>query len=155
MSIFNYFENKNVSYVKAIAHAKECAIEAGWKIKTEKEDHLVLGFKDELGLEHVFIRPCGSNRDDKVILEFSSEGIPLPDDVALASLFGLTLLERNGEMLMGHWGIETSGSKKYFTVMHSMVAEGMDVNEFKAAVRACIDEKKRLLLDMVQKGLKP
>lgn len=130
------------------------AAEAGWKIKTDNSGGIVIGFKDELGIEDVFIKVCGKNNEGKTILEFSSMGIPFPDDISAAALFGLALLERNGEMLMGHWGIEDMNGDKYFTVFHSMLAEGMDVDEFKGAVRAVLNEKKRILLDAVMSRLK-
>lgn len=130
------------------------AAEAGWKIKTDNAGGIVIGFKDELGVEDVFIKVCGKNNEGKTILEFSSMGIPFPDDISAAALFGLALLERNGEMLMGHWGIEEINGDKYFTVFHSMIAEGMDVDEFKGAVRAVLNEKKKILLDAVMSRLK-
>ncbi len=86
-------------------------------------------------------------KNGKTILEFSSMGIPLPDDLGSAALFGLTLLERNGEMIMGHWGIEDVGGNKFYTVFHSMLAEGMDVDEYKGAVQAVLTERKRIVLD--------
>ncbi len=128
--------------------------EAGWRIKTDNAGGIVLGFKDELGVENVFIKVCGKNSEGKTILEFSSLGIPMPNDISTSALFGLTLLERNGKMLMGHWGIEDINGDKYFTVFHSMLAEGMDVDEFKGAVKAVLDEKKRILLDAAMASLR-
>lgn len=133
---------------------RQRAEEAGWKIKTDNAGGIVIGFKDELGIEDVFIKVCGKNNEGKTILEFSSMGIPFPEDISAAALFGLTLLERNGEMLMGHWGIEDINGDKYFTVFHSMLADGMDVDEFKGAVRAVLNEKKRIMLDAVMAQLK-
>lgn len=133
---------------------RQRAREAGWKIKTDNAGGIVIGFKDELGLEDVFIKVCGKNNENKSILEFSSMGIPLPDDIGSSALFGLTLLERNSEMLMGHWGIEDMRGDKYFTVFHSMLAEGMDVDEFKGAVKAVLNEKKRMILDAAMAQLK-
>lgn len=149
MSIFDYFDGKNKDKSHAMEIVRERAAEAGWKIKTDNSGGIVIGFKDQLGIEDVFIKVCGKN-EDGVVLEFSSHGLKLPDDMGAAALFGLQLLERNGEMLMGHWGIEDVGGEKYYTVFHTMLAEDMDVNEFKSAVRAVLNEKKRLLLEAIK-----
>jgi hypothetical protein len=55
----------------------------------------------------------------------------------------MLLLERNGEMLMGHWGIEKLGDERYFTVFVSQIANTMDLDEFRAAVRAIVTERNR------------
>lgn len=126
------------------------AAEAGWKIKTDQNDNIVLGFQDPLGIENIYIKPCGQNSERKIILEFSGDGIPLPEEPAAAAIFGLMLLERNADMIMGHWGIENLNGNKFFTVYHTMVAEGMDVHEFRAAVLACLNEKKRIIAEFLQ-----
>jgi hypothetical protein len=61
------------------------------------------------------------------MLEFSSMGLPVPDDPQVAGELALVLLERNGNMLMGNWGIETIAQKKNFTVFVSMIANTMDL----------------------------
>ena len=126
------------------------AKEAGWKINTDNDTGIVIGFRGELGVELVYIKVCGKNVEGNVVLEFSSNGIPLPDDIGSAAIFGLQLLERNGEMLMGHWGIEDVNGEKFFTVFHTMLAEDMDLQEFKGAVKSVLNEKKRLLLEMMK-----
>ncbi len=150
MSILDYLGNKDKKNSEAMEIVRKRISEAGWKIKTDNPNGVVLGFKDELGIEDVFIKVCGKNDESRAILEFSSMGIPFSDDIASSALFGLTLLERNGIMLMGHWGIEDIGGKKFFTVFHSMLAEGMDVNEFKGAVNAVLNEKKRIILEAIR-----
>lgn len=154
MSILYFLANKGKDNPKAMEIVRKRIAEAGWKVKIDNAGSIVLGFKDELGIEDVFIKVCGTNGEGNAILEFSSMGIPLPDDMGTAALFGLTLLERNGEMLMGHWGIEDIEGNKFFTVFHSMLAEGMDVNEFKGAVQAVLNAKKKILLDAVMSQIK-
>ena len=154
MGILDDLLSKQSQQSGAYNIVRQRANEAGWKIKTDNSGGIVIGFKDELGIEDVYISVCGKNNENKTILEFSSSGIPLPDDISASALFGLTLLERNGEMKMGHWGIEDINGNKFFTVFHSMLAEGMDVDEFKGAVRAVLDEKKRILLDAAISQLK-
>ena len=139
---------------KAYEIIRERANKAGWKIKLDNAGGIVIGFQDELGQEDVFIKVCEKNDEGMTILEFSSTGIPLPNDISASALFGLTLLERNAQMLMGHWGIEDLNGQKFFTVFHSMLAEGMDVDEFKAAVKAVLNEKKKILVDAAIAQLK-
>jgi hypothetical protein len=153
MGILEDLLGKEQNQANAYEIVRQRASEAGWKIKTDNTGGIVIGFQDELGIEDVFIKVCGS-KDGNTVLEFSSMGIPFPDDISSAALFGLTLLERNGQMLMGHWGIEDVNGNKFFTVFHSMLAEGMDVDEFKGAVKAVLDEKKRILLEAVKSQLK-
>ena len=153
MGLFEDLLSKEVGKSNAYGIVRQRAAEAGWKIKTDNDGGIVIGFKDELGIEDVFIKVCGNNGGNTV-LEFSSSGIPFPDDITAAAIFGLTLLERNGQMLMGHWGIEDVNGNKYFTVFHSMLADGMDVEEFKGAVMSVLNEKKRILLEAAAAQLK-
>mgnify|MGYP000686268856 CR=1 FL=1 len=149
----NLFSSSN-SNMDAIEIVKMRANQAGWKLNTLSSNLIVIGFLDELGVENVYIRKCGENSDGKTILEFSSKGIPLPDDLSLAALFGLMLLERNADMLMGHWGIEIVNGEKYFTVFHSMIAEGMDISEFKGAVKAIVNEKNKIKFDSLMSQIR-
>jgi len=144
-------EKNNVTVYQIV---RQFAEQAGWEIKIENSDCVVISFEDELGSEDVFIKICGKNNEGKTILEFSSVGIPFPDDISLAALFGLTLLERNAELLMGHWGIEDISSNKNFKVFLTMILEGMDVSDFKFAVMAVLIEKKKLLVDAIMIRLK-
>lgn len=153
MGILEDLLGKEQNQANAYEIVRKRASEAGWKIKTDNSGGIVIGFKDELGVEDVFIKVCGS-KDGNTVLEFSSMGIPFPDDISAAALFGLTLLERNGQMLMGHWGIEDVNGNKFFTVFHSMLADGMDVDEFKGAVKAVLDEKKRILIEALKSQVK-
>lgn len=144
MSIFSHF-NKSNDDQRAIEIIKRKCAEASWKILNTTSKGVILAFTTDIGTEHIFVQRCGTNKQGEMIIEISSEGIPLPNDIARASLMSLGLMERNGEMLMCHWGIETSGGKKLFTVMHSAIASTLDREEFEAAVHGCLDERKRFI----------
>ena len=120
-------------------------VQAGWSISRVHSDQLVsLAFQTDGVEERVFIRPCGKNADGNTIVEFTSQGIPVGTDEAFAQAFAMMALERNGAMLMGHWGIQTVGEQKLFTVFASMIANTMDLDEFRAAVRAVFTERAHL-----------
>lgn len=129
------------------------ASQCGWKISKIFSDSMVkLTFGTELDDEDVFIKPCGKNSDGNTILEFSSVGTPLPDNIADSALMAIKLLERNGEMIFGHWGIESIGDQKCFTVFATLVANTMDNDEFAAAVKAIVNERVRIS-KIVQKNI--
>lgn len=128
-----------------IEFATQKASQCGWRITEYLSDTMVsMTFETEMGDEKVYIRPCGQNSDGNTVIEFSSQGVQVPDDIANAALFALALLERNGEMLFGHWGIEKVGRQKFFTVFATQIANTLDADEFKGAVRAVLNERKRL-----------
>lgn len=121
------------------------AAACGWRINDVRGDKLVvLSFSEDSGTEHVYIRPCGKNSDGNTVIEFTSIGFPIPDDEALAQKFAFALLSRNGEMLMGHWGIEKIGENQCFTIFVTQIANTMDVDEFKAAVTAILNERRQV-----------
>lgn len=144
MSIFDHF-NKSNGDQKAIEIIKKKCAEAGWRIKETTNNGVVLGFQTEIGIEHIFVQRCGTNKQGEMIIEISSEGLPLPDEIAAAAIMSLGLMERNGQMLMCHWGIESVGGNKFFTVMHSAVASTLDKEEFEAAVHGCLDERRSFI----------
>ena|ERR1700720_158270 len=128
-----------VEFISMKAH------QCDWKVSNILSENLVaITFSADSGVETCFIRPCGKNNDGNTILEFSSMGLPVPDDKDVAGQLALILLERNGNMLMGNWGIEEVAGKKNFTVFVSMIANTMDVDEFRAAVTAVIAERERI-----------
>lgn len=140
MSILEHFFSNPLS--SDLDRVRKLAAEAGWKIKVDNGQNIILGFKDSKDgdIVHVFIRTCGKDSLGKSVLEFSSEATPHPSDIFLAANLALKLLERNGEVILGHWGTEEVGEKKMFTFFHSMVASSMDLNEFKSAVLAIVRE---------------
>jgi hypothetical protein len=121
------------------------ANQCGWKVSDVLSDNLVsITFNTDAGKETCFIRPCGKNSDGNTVLEFSSAGLPVPADESIAGALALALLERNGNMISGHWGIEAIGSEKSFTVFATLIANTMDADEFRGAVTAVISERERL-----------
>jgi hypothetical protein len=150
MSIFDHF-NKSNDDQRAIEIIRRKCAEAGWAIKGITKNGVVLSFKTIIGVENIFVKRCGSNKQGEMILEKSSDGIKLPNDIANAALMSLELMERNGEMIMCHWGIETVDGTKLFTVMHSAVASTLDKEELEAAVHGCLDERKHFILTHRQK----
>ncbi|HET7459830.1 MAG TPA: hypothetical protein VFJ82_01230 [Longimicrobium sp.] len=130
------------------AKAQQC----GWQVsKVLSESLVALNFDSDHGTETVYIRPCGQNADGNTILEFTSHGLAVPTDSETAHGFAMMLLERNGEMLMGYWGIEVLEDERYFTVFVSQIANTMDLDEFRAAVRAILAERQRFF-KLVQKA---
>ena len=130
------------------AKAEQC----GWHISKVLSDKLVtLEFDSDHGAETVYIRPCGQNADGNTVLEFTSRGLEVPADTSAALAFAMLLLERNGEMLMGYWGIEKLEEDRYFTVFVSQIANTMDLDEFRASVRAILAERSRFY-KLVQKS---
>ena len=121
------------------------AQQCGWKVSNVHSESLVsLTFQTDAGGDTCFIRPCGKDPDGNTVVEFSSAGIPVPEDSNSAGKLALALLERNGNMLLGHWGIENLNDKKSFTVFATQIANTMDLDEFRGAVMAVIAERERL-----------
>lgn len=147
MNILEYFNSSSNDDSLTVEILRNLCQKANWKIKKVLNNGIVLGFETNIGLEHIHIQKCGK-KDGQLILEFSGDGFPLPDDAATAAMLSLMLMERNGEMLIGHWGIESIGNKKFFTVMHSAIAKTLDLEEFKAAVTGCLNEKERFIKDL-------
>jgi len=116
----------------------------GWSISEVVSESMVsLNFSVEGRAEKVYVRPCGKTADDNTVIEFKSSGLVVPDDETLAHDLGFALLRRNGDMLMGHWGIEEVGGAQYFTIFVTQIANTMDMDEFKGAVNAILGERSR------------
>ncbi|MGI0484008.1 hypothetical protein ACN4EK_01155 [Pantanalinema rosaneae CENA516] len=104
-----------------------------------------LTFETSMGDEYVYIRPCGKNADGNTILEFASLGMPIPDNETEFAAMAIALMERNGEIPFGHWGIEKIQDKRYFTVFASLIANTMDNDEFRGGATAIVNERVRML----------
>ncbi|MBL1176907.1 hypothetical protein [Pantanalinema sp. GBBB05] len=121
------------------------AAQCGWQVSEVLTDSMVkLTFETSMGDEYVYIRPYGKNTDGNTVIEFTSLGIPVPDDPIDAGSIGLYLLQRNGEMLLGNWGIEILNEQRHFTVFAKLIANTMDIDEFKGAVTAIVGERIRV-----------
>ena len=87
----------------------------------------------------VFVRPCGEMHG-KEVLEFSSEGLALPDDDASKMPVLILALQRNADVILGHWGLDEGDDASLLRVFHSQITETMDLPEFRGAVLAVADE---------------
>ncbi len=59
MNILDFLANKGKDNSSAMEIVRKRTAEAGWKIKTDNSGGIVLAFESELGIENVFIKPCG------------------------------------------------------------------------------------------------
>jgi hypothetical protein len=87
----------------------------------------------------VFVRPCGEMHG-KEVLEFSSAGLTLPDDDASKMPLLILALQRNADVMLGHWGLDEQETASLLRVFHSQITETMDLPEFRGAVLAVADE---------------
>lgn len=87
----------------------------------------------------VFVRACGEMHG-KEVLEFSSEGLRLPDDDAHKMPLLILALQRNADVIFGHWGLDESDGVSTLRVFHSQITETMDPPELQFAVQAVADE---------------
>ena len=95
----------------------------------------------------VFVRPCGELLG-KEVLEFSSEGLALPADDASKMPVLILALQRNADVMLGHWGLDEQEDASLLRVFHSQIEETMDLPEFRGAVLAVADE-----FSTLQRGL--
>lgn len=94
---------------------------------------------DHAGLVDVFIRPCGEMHG-KEVLEFSSAPLSLPSDDASKMPVLILALQRNADVILGHWGLDELADESVLRVFHSQITETMDLPEFRGAVLAVADE---------------
>ena len=91
------------------------------------------------GTGDVFVRPCGEMHG-KEVLEFSSRGIRLPRDDAAKMPLLILALQRNADMMLGHWGLDEESGDSVLRVFHSQITETMDPPELRGAILAVADE---------------
>lgn len=87
----------------------------------------------------VYVRPCGEMHG-KEVLEFSSRGLRLPPDDATKMPLLILALQRNADVLFGHWGLDEQDNGSILRVFHSQITETMDLPELRAAAMAVADE---------------
>lgn len=138
-----------VSFIEGMAST------AGWsKLRVLSETLVSLPFNSNEGGVEVFITPCGKYQG-KTVIEFSSIGIPVPEDPAIKFAIMEALLIRNGKLALGHWAIVEGETENRFTVMMTQIAETMDPPEFESAVTVVgmeFDKMIGLLRKMTQKA---
>ncbi len=88
---------------------------------------------------HVTVRACGEMHG-KEVLEFSSDGLALPDEDADKMPLLILALQRNADVIFGHWGLDEDEHGSTLRVFHSQITETMDPPELKGAVLAVADE---------------
>lgn len=87
----------------------------------------------------VFIRPCGEMHG-KEVLEFSTCGLHLPDDDASKMPLLILALQRNADVMLGHWGLDEDEGGSMLRVYHAQIAETMDLPELRGALLGVADE---------------
>jgi hypothetical protein len=87
----------------------------------------------------VYVRNVGEIHEREV-LEFASCGVELPEDDAAKMPVLILALQRNADVLFGHWGLEEEVGGSVLRVFHSQIAETMDRPELRAAAMAVGDE---------------
>ncbi|MGE0788659.1 MAG: hypothetical protein AB7S26_23510 [Sandaracinaceae bacterium] len=88
---------------------------------------------------HVYVRPCGEMHG-KEVLEFSSAGLALPSDDANKMPLLILALQRNADVMLGHWGLDETEEGSLLRVFHSQITETMDLPELRGAVLGVADE---------------
>jgi len=88
---------------------------------------------------HVRVRACGEMHG-KEVLEFSSAGLTLPSQDAHKMPLLILALQRNADVIFGHWGLDEGDNGSTLRVFHSQITETMDPPELHSAVLAVADE---------------
>lgn len=91
----------------------------------------------------IFVRPCGEMHG-KEVLEFSSGGLQLPDDDAAKMPLLILALQRNADVMLGHWGLDESENVSTLRVFHAQITETMDLPELRGALLGVADEYAKL-----------
>lgn len=87
----------------------------------------------------VFVRPCGEMHG-KEVLEFSSCGLRLPADDAGKMPLLILALQRNADIMIGHWGLAEEDDGSTLRVFHAQITETMDLDEMRGALFGVADE---------------
>ena len=106
---------------------------------TLSDDQVRIEVPGEPGPVRVFVRACGEMHG-KEVLEFSSDGLTLPADDTHKMPLLILALQRNADVIFGHWGLDESDGKSTLRVFHSQITETMDPPELQFAVQAVANE---------------
>lgn len=87
----------------------------------------------------IFVRPCGEMHG-KEVLEFSSGGLRLPDEDAAKMPLLILALQRNADVMLGHWGLDEADDASTLRVFHAQITETMDLPELRGALLGVADE---------------
>lgn len=91
------------------------------------------------GVVDVFVRPCGEMHG-KEVLEFASGGLDLPSDDAAKMPLLILALQRNADVMIGHWGLDEGDAGSTLRVFHAQITETMDLPELRGALLGVADE---------------
>lgn len=87
----------------------------------------------------IFIRPCGEMHG-KEVLEFASSGLRLPPDDTKKMPLLILALQRNADVMIGHWGLDEEAEGSTLRVFHAQITETMDLPELRGALMGVADE---------------
>jgi len=87
----------------------------------------------------IFVRPCGEMHG-KEVLEFASGGLSLPADDAAKMPLLILALQRNADIMIGHWGLDEGDAGSTLRVFHAQITETMDLPELRGALLGVADE---------------
>jgi hypothetical protein len=87
----------------------------------------------------VSIRVCGEMHG-KEVLEFATDGLRLPTDDAAKMPLLILALQRNADVMLGHWGLDEAPEGSTLRVFHQQITETMDPPELRGALLGVADE---------------
>lgn len=123
-----------------VARVAEMCRELGFPDVDRGDDEVLIAVpRDEHRAVHVRVRACGEMHG-KEVLEFSSAGLTLPIDDAHKMPLLILALQRNADVIFGHWGLDEGDNGSTLRVFHSQITETMDPPELRSAVLAVADE---------------
>lgn len=122
-----------------MARVTRMADELGFDVAHPADGTVVkLGVRGDTPVD-IFVSPCGEMHG-KEVLEFSSPGLRLPDDDATKMPLLILALQRNADVMLGHWGLDEDEQGSTLRVFHSQITETMDLPELRGAVLGVADE---------------
>jgi hypothetical protein len=113
------------------------------EVSAEGERVRVMVGLEERAPVAVFVRACGEMHD-KEVLEFSTAGLHLPDDDASKMPILILALQRNADVMIGHWGLDEDEEGSLLRVFHAQITETMDLPELRGALLGVADEHSTL-----------
>jgi hypothetical protein len=114
--------------------------ELGFSDVEVRDDSVRVAVSVDAGvLVDVFVRPCGEMHG-KEVLEFASGGLDLPSDDASKMPLLILALQRNADVMLGHWGLDEGEAGSTLRVFHAQITETMDLPELRGALLGVADE---------------
>lgn len=114
--------------------------ELGFSDVEVRDDSVRVAVRLDAGVTiDVFVRPCGEMHG-KEVLEFASGGLDLPGDDAAKMPLLILALQRNADVMLGHWGLDEGEAGSTLRVFHAQITETMDLPELRGALLGVADE---------------